>query len=556
MEKIKLTIEASKNKGTREFRKGISLVEVLKELNVRSSCDIVAAKQKNEIRELTYTIDTDSEIKFVGLEDIDGFRIYTRSLIFLLIKAVKDLHSRGDIYVRNSISEGTYCDLVGVGKVTEKKVKQIEQKMRELVNEELPFTKIVLPIEKGKKFYKDVGLLNKYNLIEYTDRQYVTLYELDGLKNYFYGYMVPNTGFLTSFELVYYGGGLIVRCPTVKSPKRIPLFVEQKKILGVFKEFKDWNSILGIENVGMINKIIHDGKLGDYIRVAEALQEKKIAHIADMICSSEDDKKLVLIAGPSSSGKTTFSKRLEVELRVNKKKPVTIGLDDYFLDRKNTPRDEEGNLDYESIDALDIKKFNQDLVDLIAGKEVEIPIFNFKIGARDKKTRKLKLADDSIIVIEGIHGLNDALTASVDSANKFKIYVSALTTLNLDEHNRIYTTDNRLLRRIVRDNQFRGIDALETIERWHLVRKGEEKNIFPFQENADVIFNSALMYEIFVLKGYAEKLLKEIDNKHPQYIESKRLLGFLSYFLEAPTKDIPQDSLLKEFIGGSCFEQT
>ena len=426
--------------------------------------------------------------------------------------------------------------------------------MRELVYEEIPFIKITLPVEKGKNFYKDAGLLSKYNLIEYTNREYVTLYELNELKNYFYGYMVPHTGFLTNFELVFYGNGVIVRCPTVKSPKIIPRFVEQKKIFDVFKEFKEWNSILHIENVGTINKIIHDGNLGDYIRVAEALQEKKIAQIADMICTSEEKKKLVLIAGPSSSGKTTFSKRLAVELKVNKKKPVTISLDDYFLDRKDTPKDEEGNLDYESINALDIKKFNKDLVDLIAGKEVEIPIFNFKTGMRDKRTKKLKLLDNSVIIIEGIHGLNEMLTSEIDNKDKFRIYVSALTTLNLDEHNRIYTTDNRLLRRIVRNNQFRGISAKETIKRWHLVRRGEERNIFPFQENADVIFNSASMYEIFVLKGYATKLLCEIDSTCPEYIESKRLLGFLSYFLEAPIKDIPQDSILKEFIGGSCFE--
>lgn len=554
MKTVKLTMEVSKNKGTREFPAGVSLIDALRQLNVRSSCDIVAAKEGNVIRELTYTIDADSEVKFVGLEDIDGYRIYTRSLVFLLLKAVKLLHSRGDIYVRNSISDGTYCDLVNIGKVTEKKIKQIEEKMKELVYQEIPFGKITLPVEKGRNFYKDVGLISKYNLIEYTHREYVTLYELDGLKNYFYGYMVPHTGFLTSFELVPYGDGVILRCPTVKSPKIIPKFVEQKKIFDVFKEFKEWNNILNVENVGTINKIIHDGNLGDYIRVAEALQEKKIAQIADMICTSEDTKKIVLIAGPSSSGKTTFSKRLAVELRVNKKKPVTIGLDDYFLNRKDTPLDEEGNLDYESINALDIKRFNHDLVELIAGKEVEIPIFNFKTGMRDTKTRKLKLLNDSVIVIEGIHGLNDILTSAVDNRDKFRIYVSALTSLNLDEHNRIYTTDNRLLRRIVRDNQFRGISAKETIERWHLVRRGEEKNIFPFQENADVIFNSALMYEIFVLKGYATKLLCEIDSTCPEYIESKRLLGFLSYFLEAPTKDIPEDSILKEFIGGSCFE--
>lgn len=548
---IKLKLEINGDIIKKDVQSGTCLSDILKELNIENNYKIVAAKEGNEIRELTYKVDKDSHIKFIGVEDIDGFRIYARSLVFLLIKAVKNLYSDGDVYVSNSISDGTYCELSGISDVNQAVVSKIQNKMKCLVKENIPFNKSVLTIEKGKEFYKENGLLNKYNLIEYTDRKYITLYECDGLKNYFYGYMVPSTGYLNNFELVFYGKGLILRCPTVKNPKKISQFVEQKKIFDVFVEFNEWNNILGIDNVGTINKIIYEDNLGDYIRVAEALQEKKIANIADMICNS--NKKIVLIAGPSSSGKTTFSKRLAVQLRVNKKRPVTIGLDDYFLNRVDTPRDEDGNLDYESIEALDLELFNKNLLELINGEEANIPIFNFKTGMREDRRINLKLEDDSVIVIEGIHGLNERLTNSIDKKDKFKIYISALTTLNLDEHNRIYTTDNRLLRRIVRDNQFRGIDVGETIERWHLVRKGEEKNIFPFQENADVIFNSALIYEIFVLKGYAEKLLKSIDKTRPQYVEAKRLLGFLSYFLEAPTKDIPQDSILREFIGESCF---
>lgn len=551
MAKINLSLELNGDIKTYKFPDDIVLCDVCEKLNIGKSFRIVAAKEGNEIRELTYKVDHDASIKFIGLEDIDGFRIYTRSLVFLLIKAVKDLYKNGDVCIKNSISEGTYCELVRIKEINEEVIQKIQNRMKKLVKENIPFKKSVLNIEKGREFYKENGLLNKYNLIKYTDREYITLYECDGLKNYFYGYMVPSTGYLDNFELVFYGRGLILRCPTVKSPLKIPEFVDQKSIFDVFVEFKEWNNILGIENVGTINKIIHEDKLGDYIRVAEALQEKKIANIADMICDS--NKRIVLIAGPSSSGKTTFSKRLAVQLKVNKKKPVTIGLDDYFLNRVDTPKDEDGNLDYESIEALDIELFNKNLLELINGEEVYIPEFDFKTGKRKEKMNRLKLEKNSVIVIEGIHGLNDRLTSAIDKKDKFKIYISALTSLNLDEHNRIYTTDNRLLRRIVRDNQFRGIDVCETIERWHLVRKGEEKNIFPFQKNADVIFNSALIYEIFVLKGYATELLESIDEKCPQYIEAKRLLGFLSYFLKAPTKDIPKDSILREFIGDSCF---
>ena len=350
---IKLKLEINGDIIKKNVQSGTCLSDILKELNIENNYKIVAAKEGNEIRELTYKVDKDSHIKFIGVEDIDGFRIYARSLVFLLIKAVKDLYSDGDVYVSNSISDGTYCELSGINDVNQAVVSKIQNKMKCLVKENIPFNKSVLTIEKGKEFYKENGLLNKYNLIEYTDRKYITLYECDGLKNYFYGYMVPSTGYLNNFELVFYGKGLILRCPTVKNPKKISQFVEQKKIFDVFVEFNEWNNILGIDNVGTINKIIYEDNLGDYIRVAEALQEKKIANIADMICNS--NKKIVLIAGPSSSGKTTFSKRLAVQLRVNKKRPVTIGLDDYFLNRVDTPRDEDGNLDYESIEALDLE---------------------------------------------------------------------------------------------------------------------------------------------------------------------------------------------------------
>lgn len=559
----------------KDFPDDLEAYEICEKLGIECSCDVVAFKENNEIHELTYKVKNDTKIQLIGVEDIDGFRIYSRSLIFLLLKAVKEEFEHGDIIVRNSISNGTYCDLVNIGEVTKEKVERIENKMRELAKKNIQFRRMIISLKNGRKHYKQMETQDKYkliqskekefikrnafpmslieNLIKYTTKDRIALYDCDGLINYFYGYMVPHTGYLNKFKLEHYGKGIIILSPTVKTPTEVPQFIEQKKIFSVFLEFNEWNNIMGVENVETINKYISNGEIGTCIRVAEALQEKKIAYIADMICNSKDKKKVVLIAGPSSSGKTTFSKRLAIQLLVNKKIPVTIGLDDYFLNRTETPRDKDGNLDFESINALDVKLFNENLLDLINGKEVTIPIFNFKTGKREEYGKKLKLQNDSIIVVEGIHGLNEKLTELIDKKDKFKIYVSALTSLNLDEHNRIYTTDNRLLRRIVRDNQFRGISAKETIERWHLVRDGEEKNIFPFQENADVVFNSALIYEIFVLKAYAEKLLKEIDNNNPEYIEAKRLLGFLSYFKKAPIKDIPAHSIIKEFIGGSCF---
>jgi len=365
--------------------------------------------------------------------------------------------------------------------------------------------------------------------------------------------MVPHTGYVKSFKLINKAPGFILLFPEKRMGFTLPIYTEQPKLFNVFKEYKKWLKILEIENVGALNNIVKDGKISELIRVAEALQEKKFANIVDQITLSKDKKKIILIAGPSSSGKTTSANRLGVQLKVSGLKPVTISLDNYFINRDTTPKDESGEFDFEALEALDVELFNDNLGELIKGREVELPIYNFKLGKRESKGTKRKLGESDVLVIEGIHGLNDKLTASIPEESKFKIFVSALTSLNLDDHNRIPTTDTRVIRRIVRDHQFRGANALSTIKRWSSVRKGEEKNIFPFQENADVFFNSSLVYELGVLKTLAEPLLQEIDQSNEEYSEAKRLLEFLSYFLPIDYKEIPFNSIIREFVGGSCF---
>lgn len=410
-----------------------------------------------------------------------------------------------------------------------------------------------LPILEAESLFESTGRMDRYRAIEHRNKELVTIYNCGGMDDYFYGYMAPDTGYIKVFGLKYYQGGLIIRFPDKSSPGTLPEFIEQEKLFNIYLEFKRWGRILEIENVGALNTLVKEGRAVEIVRISEALHEKKIASIADMIVESGHRKKIILISGPSSSGKTTFAQRLSIQLRVNGLKPVTISLDDYFVNRKETPRDEKGEYDYEALEAIDVKLFNRQLNDLIRGKEVELPVFNFNTGAREPSGRKLQIDDDHVLIIEGIHGLNEKLTPEIPRENKFKIYVSALTSMNIDDHNRIPTTDNRIIRRLVRDHQFRGSSTVSTIKRWPSVRRGEEMNIFPFQESADVMFNSALMYELGVLKTYAEPLLMEIDNSTVEYSEARRLIEFLSYFLPIDPKDVPANSIIREFIGGSCF---
>lgn len=537
----------------REVGEGISLQELSLEYKDNYKSIIIAAKVNNDIRELNYTLYESCTVEFLDITKDDGMRIYRRSLYFIMIKAVHDLFPGRKVAIHHSISKGIYCEITGDKELDENEVKAIEKRMHELVDMKLPFVKCILPLEDAKKMFITSGQLDRFHAVEYRKKPYVSIYKCDGLEDYFYGYMAPDTGYIKHFALRHYGTGIILMFPDKQKPDQLPDFKEQKKLFNIFTEYKRWGHILGVDNVGALNDIVESGQISDFIRVSEALQEKKIAQIADMISESTEKKRIVLIAGPSSSGKTTFAHRLEIQLRVNGLRPVTISLDDYFVNREKTPLDENGEFDFEALEAIDVELFNEHLASLITGKEVEIPIFNFPNGCREKMGRKLKIEDDQIIIIEGIHGLNEKLTETIPKSKKFKIYISAITSMNIDNHNRIPTTDARIIRRIVRDFQFRGSSAISTIKRWPSVRRGEEKNIFPFQEEADIMFNSAMIYELGVLKRFAEPLLSDVDPSQQEYSEARRLIEFLSYFLPIEGKEIPANSIIREFIGGSCF---
>lgn len=513
---------------------------------------IIAAKINYILRELRYPLKEDCYVRFIDLAEEDGMRIYRRSLYFIYIKALKDIFPEMITVLSHAVSKGLYCEIKG-GKITKSDVQKVEDRMRELVSKAIPFNKMIISLEEGKILFQQTGRIDKFNTIMYRQKEYVTIYEFDGLSDYFYGYMAPDSSFIKHFKLQHYSSGVIILFPDKSQPEVVPEFVEQPKLFNIFLEYKKWARILNAENLSDINKIVKDGNIGDFIRVSEALHEKKIAKIADMITSSEANNKFILISGPSSSGKTTFAKRLGIQLKVNGANPITIGLDDYFLSRDQTTIDENGEKDYESINAIDLQLFHKHLEQLMNGMDVEIPIYNFDRGRRENIGRKLKLCENDVLVIEGIHGLNEELTKNISRQYKFKIYVSALTSINIDWYNRVPSGDIRLLRRIVRDNMCRSIGPLLTFKMWSSVRKGENKNIFPFQEEADVVFNSSLPYELSVLKPYAIPLLTGINSDCEEYSEAVRLIEFLNYILPTGHEDVPDNSILREFVGDSCF---
>lgn len=537
----------------KSVKRDSTLLELSKDYNNQFKSAIVAAKVNNDLKELSSSVIEDCTVEFVDLTTDDGMRMYRRSLYFILIKAAHDLFPERRVKISHSISKGLYCEINGENEITPDEVTQLENRMREIVDAQYPFVKREIPMEEAEEIFIKSGRLDRFHAVEHREKHYVTVYDCCGLEDYFYGYMVPHTGYIKLFELKHYSPGIVVMFPDKSNPHVLPEFKEHRKLFNVFKEYKRWNDILGVSNVGALNDIVKAGKICDLMRVSEALQEKKIAQIADMITQCDNKKRVVLISGPSSSGKTTTANRLAIQLRVNGIRPVTISLDDYFVDREKNPKDENGDYDFESLESIDIPLFNQQLADLIQGKEVEAPIYNFPKGRRESVGKKMRIDEDQLLIIEGIHGLNERLTASIPRESKFKVYVSALTSMNIDDHNRIPTTDTRIIRRIVRDYQFRGASALSTIKRWPSVRRGEEKNIFPFQEEADVMFNSFLIYELGVLKNLAEPVLKQIDSSLPEYSEAKRLVEFLSYFLPIDAYEIPMNSIVREFIGGSCF---
>jgi len=536
-----------------EVEKKTTLLELSRRFKNLYKSAIVAARVNNDIKDLSYELSEDSIIKFIDLTDEDGMRIYRRSLYFIFIKAVNELFPDRNAVISHPMSNGVYCEIRGEEELTENDVETVQKKMNEIVKSAIPFEKKIISTEEARELYKKTGRLDKYEVLEYRQKSYVTVYNCGGYEDYFYGYMVPDTSYIQCFSLKYHHPGLVIQFPSKNKPEELPIFEEQKKLFKVFIEYKKWVRILGVENVGALNDIVRAGEIGDLIRVSEALHEKKIAEIADKITNHEEEKRIVLISGPSSSGKTTFANRLGIQLRVNGYIPKTISLDNYFVNRDKTPKDEDGEYDYEALEAIDIELFNKHLAALLEGYEVEIPIYNFETGCREPFGQRMSINKNTILIIEGIHGLNDQLTASISPEDKYKIYVSALTSMNIDDHNRIPSTDTRLIRRIVRDNQFRGCSAINTINRWPSVRRGEERNIFPYQENADIMFNSSLVYELCLLKTYAEPLLMQLGPENERYSEVKRLIEFLSYFLPIDGKDVPSNSIVKEFVGGSCF---
>lgn len=538
------------------YEQGVTLQQISRDFQEKYKSPIVAAKIDREFYDLQYQPKTGGKLELIDLSDADGVRVYSRSLCLVLVRAAQELFPNSKVRLEHSLSKGIYGEVEHPDgrRFTEKELQDIETRMRQIITADEPIIKESVPLLEAIETFQQRGQLDKVRLLQYKKVEAVWLYHCGDYVDYFYGYTVPSTGYLTQFELRYYLPGFILRYPAKETPDRIPPFVEQCKLARIFHEFEKWGRILEISDAGSLNEQIAAGKGGQLIRIAEALHEKKIARIADMIAAERDRIRLILIAGPSSSGKTTFAQRLAVQLRVNGIKPISISIDDYFVDREHTPIGPDGLPDYESIEAIDLELFNQDLTALIQGLAVNIPVYNFQKGCRERRPHDTQIEANQPIIIEGIHGLNDRLTAEIPKNNKFKIYVSALTQLNLDDHNRIPTTDNRIIRRIVRDNQFRGHDAVKTISLWPIVRRGEENYIFPFQEDADVMFNSALIYELAILKRYAEPLLAKIGPDLPEYTEAKRLQKFLNYFLPLDDIEVPLNSILREFIGSSCFK--
>lgn len=542
-----------KVKGGAAYRvmSGTLLGELAGQLQGVSVYPIVAGIIGNHLRDSFYLLDRDCEVELVDLSSEMGLKIYRRSAAYLLLKACFDLFPERRLMIKHTLSNGLYCEFLN-GPSNDAEIEQISKRMHELVAEDLPIRKILLAKEEASRIFAAQGKEDTIKNLEYRDKAKVHVYELDGFYEYFYGYMVNRTALLKKFKLLNYSPGMVLQTPEKNDLDLVQPFHELPQLFQIYQEAKAWAGRLDTPHLAAMNEIIARGEINDLIRVNEALQEKKIAQIADMICSNPETR-LVLIAGPSSSGKTTFAQRLLIQLRVNGRRPVSISLDNYFIDKCLTPLDEAGDYDFEAIEALKLDLFNEHLGRLIDGEEVEVPIYDFKLGTCLPQGMPLTVPAGEPIIIEGIHGLNDRLTWSIPKEQKFKIYVSALTQLNIDYANRIPTTDCRLIRRIVRDSRTRGYSALNTIKRWPSVRRGEEKNIFPFQENADIMFNTSLVYELAALKPLVEPLLQEIGPDHPEHLEARRLLKFLSYFRAITSASIPPNSILREFVGGSWF---
>ena len=548
-----LHIRCKNNKKSLKVPMGSTLSDVFKEINLQMPYGPVSAKVNNKVEGLHYRVYHNKDVEFLDLHTQSGIRTYTRSLFLVLCKAVHDLYSRSEVIIDIPVSNGYYCNLKLGHAITAEDVNRIRTRMQEIVNAHLPIQRFETTTEEAIDMFSKLGDEQKAKLLKSSGTLYTVYYVLDDYKDYYYGSMLTNTSQLYLFGLEPYFDGVLLRIPSVQDPFQLGALIRQDKMFEVFKEHHRWQSLLGIKTVGDFNEAVGNGEATNLINVSEALQEKKISQIADKIAAKKDIK-VVLIAGPSSSGKTTFCKRLSVQLLASGVKPVQISLDDYFVNREETPKDEQGEYDYESIYALNIPLINEQFNALFNGQEVELPKYNFQTGSSEKSGNKLHLEENNVLVVEGIHALNPTLTAQIPDDKKFKIYASALTTILLDNHNYIPTTDNRLLRRIVRDYKYRGCSAQETIRRWPSVRSGENKWIFPYQEQADVMFNTAMLFELAVIKPQAEEVLEQVPENCEEYAEAYRLRKFLKYFSPLPFRDLPPTSLLREFLGGSSFK--
>lgn len=532
---------------------GISLEEIYQRLNINLPHLCVGAQVNNRAEGLNYRIYKPKDIEFIDISSSSGMRIYVRSLCFVLYMATDEVMPNCRLRIEHPISRGYYCEINHHQRISDDQIEQIRARMQAIIAQDLPFIREETHTSEAVKLFREKNLNDKADLLETSGQLYTDYYRLDHHYDYYYGSLLPSTGRLYLFDLQRYDEGLLLVIPSRINPQQLEPVVPQPKMMQILEESAHYNFIAGLSNVGKMNKVIMKGQGSILLQVSEALQEKKISGIADEIASRKNIR-IVLISGPSSSGKTTFAKRLSVQLMTNLIRPVSISLDDYFVNRENTPRDAGGDYDYESLHALDLELFNNDLQKLIIGQEIDLPTFNFQTGQRHYTGKKLKLHPSSVLILEGIHALNPALTPQIAEDLKYRIYVSALTTISLDDHNWIPTSDNRLIRRIVRDYQFRHYSAVDTIARWESVRSGEEKWIYPYQENADAMFNSAMLYELAVLKEYAEPILRQVPASVPEYAEAYRLERFLSYFKPIHESEIPPTSLLREFLGGSSFQ--
>ncbi|BBE17182.1 uridine kinase [Aquipluma nitroreducens] len=538
----------------RVYPLGITLEEIKDDFKVKLDNPILGALVNNKVKELSFVFVKNKKVEFIDYTHPDGLRLYVRSLFFILVAAVKEVFPEVKLKMMHGISRGYYCELAGLDRViTDSDVFAIKSEMQQLVDRNIPFEKVGLPTEEAAEICRKQNLRYKAKLFEQQGALFTYIYFMGDQANYFFGHQVPSTGYLKVFDLVLYYDGLLLRIPNPVKFSEVQPYSTHDKLFEIFQEHKDWAEILNVPNVANLNENSMNGLSGDIIKISEALHEKKIAEIANLIFEKRDRVKIVLIAGPSASGKTTFSKRLMVQLAVNGLKPTMISLDDYFVDRELTPKDEKGEYDFEAIEAIDIEYFNNQLIQLFAGELVELPKFNFTIGQKFPSGKRLQLQEGSILIVEGIHGMNPGLIPHISPENTFKIFLSALTQISIDDQNHISTTDNRLIRRMIRDSKYRNYTAQDTIRRWPSVRAGEDKNIFPYQENADIMFNSALIYELAVLKKYAEPLLKAVTESQPEFSESNRLLKFFSYFKAIDDQEIPPTSLIREFLGGSSF---